>query len=49
MIPWSFSTTVRNPSSLRDFLKVLKKLEGKPFDKENQIMFQILLIKNRLL
>jgi len=45
---WSFSTTVRNPERLRDFLKVLKKLEGYPFNSENQIKFQILLIKNKL-
>jgi hypothetical protein len=32
--PWSISTTVRNPERLRDFLIVLKQLEGHPFDKE---------------
>jgi len=30
-IPWSISTTVRNPERLRDFLRVLKLLEGKPY------------------
>jgi len=46
--PWSISTTVRNPERLRSFLKVLKKLEGKNFDKNTQEEFQILLIKERL-
>lgn len=46
--PWSISTTVRNPERLRDFLKVLKGLEGQPFNTENQIRFQILLIQNKL-
>jgi len=46
--PWSISTTVRNPERLRGFLKVLKYLEGENFTKENQIKYQILLIKERL-
>ena len=46
--PWSISTTVRNPDRLRDFLRVLKKLERQPFDSKNQINYQILLIQNRL-
>jgi len=46
--PWSISTTVRNPERLRNFLSVLKQLEGKPFSPENQIEYQILLIKNKL-
>lgn len=46
--PWSISTTVRNPERLRDFLKVLKNLEGKKFDKNNQIKYQIMLIKEGL-
>lgn len=46
--PWSISTTVRNPERLRDFLSVLKNLEGQPFDSENQIKYQILLIQNKL-
>ena len=46
--PWSISTTVRNPERLRDFLRVLKELEGQPFNSENQIKYQILLIQNRL-
>jgi len=46
--PWSISTTVRNPERLRDFLRVLKKLEGQPFDKDNQVKYQVLLIQERL-
>jgi hypothetical protein len=46
--PWSISTTVRNPDRLRDFLRVLKELEGQPFNTENQIKYQILLIQNKL-
>lgn len=46
--PWSISTTVRNPDRLRDFLSVLKKSEGQPFNSENQIKYQILLIQNKL-
>ena len=47
-VPWSISTTVRNPERLRDFLRVLQQLEGEQFDKENQIRYQILLIQQRL-
>ena len=46
--PWSISTTVRNPERLRDFLCVLKQLEGQPFNSENQIKYQIFLIQNKL-
>lgn len=46
--PWSISTTVRNPLRLRDFLLVLASLEGQPFDNDTQILYQVLLIKNRL-
>jgi len=46
--PWSISTTVRNPDRLRDFLRVLKEMEGQPFDSKNQIKYQILLIQNKL-
>ncbi len=46
--PWSISTTVRNPERIRGFLTVLKRLEGKDFTKENQVKYQILLIKERL-
>lgn len=46
--PWSISTTVRNPERLRDFLKVLKQLEGHEFNKDNQIKYQVLLIQEKL-
>lgn len=46
--PWSISTTVRNPERLRDFLRVLKQLEGQSFDTSNQIKYQVLLIKERI-
>lgn len=46
--PWSISTTVRNPERLRSFLSVLKNLEGKFFNLENQIKYQIILIQNKL-
>ena len=46
--PWSISTTVRNPERIRDFLKILKELEGEVWDKENQKRFQVLLIQNKL-
>ncbi len=34
--PWSITTTLRNPDRLRDFLVVLKCLEGYKWDLENQ-------------
>lgn len=46
--PWSIPTTIRNPERLRDFLMVLKTLEGQEFDKKNQIVYQILLIKEKI-
>jgi hypothetical protein len=46
--PWSISTTVRNPERVRDFLIILKTMEGLEWSKDNQTKFQILLIKNRL-
>ena len=46
--PWSISTTVRNPERLRDFLRALTELERQPFNSENQIKYQILLIQNKL-
>ncbi len=45
--PWSISTTVRNPERLRDFLRILKKIEGQSFDKKNQVKYQVLLIQER--
>jgi len=47
-IPWSISTTVRNPERLRGFLAVLKQLEGHEFNQENQRKYQILLIQKKL-
>ena len=46
--PWSISTTVRNPERLRNFLTVLKELEGQNFDENNQVKYQVLLIQGRL-
>jgi hypothetical protein len=46
--PWSISTTVRNPERLRDFLRVLKTLDGQPFNSDNQLKYQILLIQHKL-
>ncbi len=45
---WSISTTLRNPYRFRDFLKVLAELEGKEWNKNTQMEFQIKLIQNRL-
>jgi hypothetical protein len=47
-LPWSISTTVRNPKRLREFLRVLAEFEGKRFDMEVQKEFQIRLIQERL-
>jgi len=44
---WSIFTTVRNPERLRNFLKVLKHLEGEPFTSDNQKYYQILLIQHK--
>ena len=46
--PWSISTTIRNPERVRDFLKVLKLIEGEKWTIESQTKFQILLIQNRI-
>lgn len=47
-IPWSITTTLRNPERLRDFLIVLKQLENCKWDLEHQRKYQILLIKERV-
>src|SRR4030065_191449 len=47
-LPWSISTTVRNPERLRPFLKVLKKIEGEIWDNETQRKYQTLLIQERV-
>ncbi|MDE2852555.1 MAG: AlwI family type II restriction endonuclease [Chloroflexota bacterium] len=46
--PWSIATAVRNPYRLRDFLRVLRQLDGATWDHESQERYQILLIQNRL-
>jgi len=46
--PWSISTTVRNPERLREFLAVLKQLEGQEFNNDNQLKYQLLLIQEKL-
>jgi len=47
-LPWSISTTVRNPERLQNFLKVLKKIEGEIWNNETQRKYQILLIQERV-
>lgn len=44
---WSFSTTLRSPDRIIDFLKTASELEGCVWNNDNQEKFQILLIKNR--
>lgn len=46
--PWSITTTIRNPDRLREFLNVLKVMEGEDWSLENQAKYQILLVKNRV-
>lgn len=46
--PWSITTTLRNPERLRDFLIVLKEMEGQEWDLEAHKTYQILLIKHRV-
>ena len=45
--PWSITTTLRNPERLRDFLIVLKDIDGEEWNLEAQEKYQILLIKYR--
>lgn len=45
--PWSITTTLRSPERLRDFLIVLKDIDGEEWDLETQKKYQILLIKYR--
>ena len=45
---WSITTTVRNPERLKDFLIALQPLVGKVWNEESQVVYQKLLIKNRL-
>lgn len=44
---WSMSTTLRNPNRIIGFLNTALELDGVEWNNENQIKFQILLIKNR--
>ena len=46
--PWSISTTVRNPDRIKGFLEVLAGFEGKTFNEEQQINYQIKLIQKKL-
>lgn len=46
--PWSISTTVRNPERIRNFLSVLKEIEGLKWDSNTQKQYQILLLQNRI-
>ncbi|MCT4592344.1 MAG: AlwI family type II restriction endonuclease [Candidatus Gracilibacteria bacterium] len=46
--PWSITTTLRNPERLREFLLVLREIEGVEWNLENQKKYQILLIQNRV-
>ncbi|MHB1646047.1 MAG: hypothetical protein ACYCSW_05990 [bacterium] len=43
--PWSITTTLRNPERLRNFLIALKELENSKWTLENQIKYQIFLLK----
>ncbi|MFH1824184.1 MAG: AlwI family type II restriction endonuclease [Candidatus Firestonebacteria bacterium] len=45
---WSISTTVRNPERIRDFLKILKIIEGQEWTRETQKKYQILLFQHKL-
>jgi hypothetical protein len=44
---WSVSTTVRNPERIRSFLKVLKELDGEPWNNVTQKRYQILLLQRK--
>ncbi|GMO65175.1 MAG: hypothetical protein Ta2A_13240 [Treponemataceae bacterium] len=44
---WSVSTTVRNPERFRDFLKTLKKIEGKIWNNLTQKKYQVLLLQDK--
>lgn len=44
---WNINTTMRNPERLFNFLKVLKKLEGLPFDRSVQAQYQKELIRHK--
>ena len=44
---WSMSTTLREAERVIGFAKTASELSGEEWNKENQIKYQILLIKNR--
>jgi len=46
--PWSISTTVRNPERIREFLKVLKMIEGEEWTRDTQQKYQIMLIQYKV-
>jgi hypothetical protein len=46
--PWSISTTVRNPNRIRDFLRVLRNLEGQEWTRNNQRRYQVMLIQYKV-
>lgn len=46
--PWSITTTIRNPERIQSLISTAKEIEGLQWNNENQELFQILLIKNRL-
>lgn len=48
MKAWSISTTVRSPERIRNFLQILKQIEGQVFNEAMQVKYQVLLIQNRL-
>ncbi|MEK5104950.1 AlwI family type II restriction endonuclease [Cytobacillus sp. FSL M8-0252] len=45
---WSISTTLRNPERIVDFLRVLSRFEGKPFNEKTQGLFFKELIRTKL-
>jgi hypothetical protein len=46
--PWSITTTIRNPGRIKDFLRVLKNLEGEKWSLDTQRKYQISLIQSRV-
>ena len=46
--PWSITTTIRNPERIISLISTAKEIEGLQWNNDNQELFQILLIKNRL-
>lgn len=44
---WSMSTTLREAERVIGFAKTAFEIDGEPWNKENQIKYQVLLIKNR--